>query len=58
MNKWLGETDKLVTALFSLAHKLSPSVVFIDEIDTLLGDRQTAGQSSKAYENMQAIFIF
>ena len=38
-DKYFGETDKLVTALFKIARKLAPSVVFIDEIETLLKKR-------------------
>lgn len=38
-SKYLGESEKLVRALFLLAKKLSPSIVFIDEIDSLLGSR-------------------
>ena len=38
-SKYLGESEKLVKALFLLAKKLSPSIVFIDEIDSLLGTR-------------------
>lgn len=38
-SKYLGESEKLVRALFLLAKRLSPSIVFIDEIDSLLGSR-------------------
>ena len=38
-SKYLGESEKLVKALFLIARKLSPSIVFIDEIDSILGER-------------------
>lgn len=38
-SKYLGESEKLVRALFLLAKKLAPLIVFIDEIDSLLSLR-------------------
>ncbi|KAI8618975.1 P-loop containing nucleoside triphosphate hydrolase protein [Chytriomyces sp. MP71] len=35
-SKWVGENEKNVKAIFSLARKLKPCVIFVDEIDALL----------------------
>ncbi|KAL7275896.1 mitochondrial dynamin GTPase Msp1 [Rhizina undulata] len=39
--KWYGDSNKLVSAVFSLARKLQPAIVFIDEIDAVLRSRSS-----------------
>jgi len=43
-SKWMGESEKLVRALFQLAHEVAPSIVFIDEVDSLLSNRKSDGE--------------
>ena len=39
-SKYLGESEKLVRALFQLAYEMQPSVVFIDEVESILSKRK------------------
>ncbi|XP_034710185.1 26S proteasome subunit RPT4-like isoform X2 [Vitis riparia] len=43
-SKWFGEVEKNVRALFTLAAKISPTIIFVDEADSLLGQRTEVGE--------------
>ncbi|KAG5004946.1 hypothetical protein JHK86_029085 [Glycine max] len=43
-SKWFGEDEKNVRALFSLAAKVAPTIIFIDEVDSMLGKRTKYGE--------------
>ncbi|KAL5604434.1 hypothetical protein BROUX41_002406 [Berkeleyomyces rouxiae] len=40
--KWYGDSNKLVRAVFSLARKMQPAIIFIDEIDAVLRTRASS----------------
>ncbi|XP_049849879.1 uncharacterized protein LOC126320434 isoform X2 [Schistocerca gregaria] len=52
VSKWLGESESNAAAVFSLAKKLSPCIIFIDEVDGLLNTRDASEhESSRRVKN-------
>ncbi|KAG9037042.1 hypothetical protein FRB95_006895 [Tulasnella sp. JGI-2019a] len=54
-DKWFGESNKLVSGLFTLARKLQPCIIFIDEIDSFLRERSSGDHEVTAM--MKAEFM-
>nr|XP_043607472.1 outer mitochondrial transmembrane helix translocase-like [Erigeron canadensis] len=55
MSKWFGDAQKLVSAVFSLAYKLQPAIIFVDEVDSFLGQRRSS--DNEVLTNMKTEFM-
>merc|ERR1719295_811905 len=55
MSKWYGDSQKYISALFSLARKMAPSIIWIDEIDALFSQRSRSDHSADVYN--KALFL-
>lgn len=55
LSKWLGDTEQLARAVFSLARRVQPTIIFIDEIDGLF--RERSSQEHEAHKNLKSEFM-
>eukprot|EP01132_Coremiostelium_polycephalum_P009090 gene9090-11140_t len=54
-NKWYGETEKLITALFTAAQKIQPVIIFMDEIDSMVSRRKS--NEMEVHNSMKSILL-
>ncbi|XP_066583324.1 ATPase family gene 2 protein homolog A isoform X2 [Prorops nasuta] len=54
-SKWVGESEKAVRDVFRKARQVAPSIIFIDEIDAIGGERSSGnGNGSSVQERVLA----
>ena len=46
MNKYIGESARLIKEMFTFAKQNQPCIIFIDEVDAIGGKRLSEGSSS------------
>ncbi|XP_006625621.2 outer mitochondrial transmembrane helix translocase [Lepisosteus oculatus] len=57
-DKWYGESQKLTAAVFSLAVKIQPCIIFIDEIDSFLRSRSSMDHEATAMMKAQFMSLW
>lgn len=53
INKYQGESERLVHSLFELAKQNQPCIIFIDEIESLITNRATSSETDETSKRMK-----
>ena len=56
MSKYVGESERLVKELFEMARDSKPAIIFIDEVDSMCGSRDS-GTASEASNRVKTEFL-
>lgn len=57
-DKWYGESQKLTAAVFSLAVKIQPCIIFLDETDSFLRNRSSMDHEATAMMKAQFMSLW
>ncbi|MCL7048845.1 hypothetical protein MKW94_005031 [Papaver nudicaule] len=57
VSKWMAESEKLVSNLFQMARESAPSIIFVDEINSLWGQRGERNESEGVGNNDQKVLV-
>ena len=47
LSKYYGESSKIISALYNAARKMAPSIIFLDEFDSIGGNRNDISEASR-----------
>jgi transitional endoplasmic reticulum ATPase len=52
LNKWLGESEKIIREIFKKARDVAPCILFFDEIDSIALDKQNSETNHKVLDQL------
>ena len=57
LSQFWGQAEQKIEAIFNLAHKLSPAIIFMDEMDCLFASRDFVQQRGTSLDTLKADFL-
>ncbi|CAD8150837.1 unnamed protein product [Paramecium octaurelia] len=56
ISKFVGESERLIKELFNMARESKPTIIFIDEVDSMTGNRES-GSGNEASSRVKTQFL-